>query len=130
MPFFEQADLFICPLRIGGGIKVKILEALYAGMAIVTTSIGAQGLGSAIEQAACVCDDPQEFADQVVEVISNPDLRRRLQNQALELVKTLPTWNEATSRLASCYQELADGRGTEVCGIEAGGRQPTLSMEH
>ena len=44
IPYIKAADLFVCPLRIGGGIKTKMLEALYYGKAIVSSSIGVQGL--------------------------------------------------------------------------------------
>ncbi|MDF2769721.1 MAG: glycosyltransferase [Nitrososphaeraceae archaeon] len=60
--FYKAADVVVCPLRIGGGVKVKVLEALNAGKAIVSTSIGAQGLDLSTYQAVSVADEAADFA--------------------------------------------------------------------
>ena len=55
IPFYNLANVVVCPLRIGGGVKVKVLEALKAGKAIVSTSIGAQGLDVTTCQVCNCC---------------------------------------------------------------------------
>ena len=75
--FYNAADVVICPLRIGGGVKVKVLEALNAGKAIVSTSIGAQGLDLSTYQAVTVADEVADFAEKVVRFLLDHQERYR-----------------------------------------------------
>jgi polysaccharide biosynthesis protein PslH len=104
-PFYKFAKVVICPLRIGGGVKVKILEALRAGKAIVTTPIGAQGFGLNNE-ALCICNKVSDFADNVVRFLINPNERQRQEERAFRYAKTLPTWDQVKEQYVSCYEDL------------------------
>lgn len=104
--YLERAAVFVCPLRVGGGVKVKVLEALHLGKAIVTTSVGAQGIPG-LERAAIVTDDPQRFAEGVVRILRDPELRRALEKRSLGLAARLPTWDEAAAALVDCYRKVA-----------------------
>ncbi|MGA9844207.1 MAG: glycosyltransferase family 4 protein [Nitrososphaeraceae archaeon] len=104
-PFYKAAKVVVCPLRIGGGIKVKILEALRAGKAIVSTSVGAQGL-SVDNRALCICDKIYDFAANVVRFLSNPQDRHRQEQEALLFAKTIPTWEKVTEKYIQCYNEM------------------------
>ena len=106
-PFFATADVVICPLRVGGGVKVKVLEALNRGKAVVSTSVGIQGLDMSSGQAIVVKDDPTEFAQAVVRLLFNPGERRRLEEAARRFARGLPTWDGAASALSACYEELS-----------------------
>jgi polysaccharide biosynthesis protein PslH len=110
LPHLDAADVIVCPLRIGGGIKVKVIEALRRGKAIVSTSIGAQGLTAEARQALLVADDPRHFAGAVAALLSDRRYRRRLERRAAAAARTLPTWDEAAARLATVYDELLDRR--------------------
>lgn len=116
-PFLEKASVVVCPLRIGGGIKVKMLEAMARGKAIVTTPVGAQGLGDAAGKAFLVEDQPAGFAHAVVRLLSDEGPRRALERQARSAARRLPSWDDATAVLAGCYRELA-GRRQQVAGGE------------
>jgi glycosyltransferase involved in cell wall biosynthesis len=104
-PFYKFAKVVVCPLRIGGGVKVKILEALRAGKAIVTTPIGAQGFGLNNE-ALCVCNKDSDFASNVVRFLINPEERHRQEERALHFASTLATWDQVKERYIGCYKEL------------------------
>src|ERR687897_3473599 len=91
--FYKAADVVVCPLRIGGGVKVKVLEALNAGKAIVSTSIGAQGLGSNTCQALTVANGVTHFAQSVIRLLQDPEERLKLERNALTYAKNLPTWD-------------------------------------
>jgi polysaccharide biosynthesis protein PslH len=104
-PFYKFAKVVVCPLRIGGGVKVKILEALRGGKAIVTTPIGAQGFGLN-NKALCVCNKASDFASNVVRFLINPDERHRQEERALHFASTLATWDQVKERYISCYKEL------------------------
>jgi polysaccharide biosynthesis protein PslH len=77
-PYLEAADLFLCPLREGGGIKAKLLEALSRGEPVVTTSVGSQGLGPEAERALRIEDRSRGFARAVSDLLGDPTERRRL----------------------------------------------------
>jgi glycosyltransferase involved in cell wall biosynthesis len=112
-PYLDRADVVACPLRIGGGVKVKVLEALRRGRAIVTTSVGAQGLGEQARGALRIEDDPSSFADSVADLLLSPPRRERLEQAARRVAGSLPTWDEAADRLAGCYVAMADGAQSE-----------------
>ncbi|MDQ3667294.1 MAG: glycosyltransferase [Acidobacteriota bacterium] len=77
-PILRSARVFIAPLRFGAGVNGKIAEALSYGVPVVTTSIGAEGVGLTSEENAMIADDPEEFANSVLRVYRDMDLWRRL----------------------------------------------------
>lgn len=108
--FYKDADVVVCPLRIGGGVKVKVLEALNAGKAIVSTSIGAQGLDLSTYPSLTVADEVADFAEKVVRFLLDPQKRYRQEQQALAYASILPTWDQATEAFVQCYKEIIDYR--------------------
>ncbi len=77
-PLFESARVFVAPLRFGAGMKGKIGEALAYGVPVVTTSIGAEGIGLRHDEEALIADAPRDFADAVIRLYRNRDLWERL----------------------------------------------------
>ena len=75
---YESALLAIVPLRIGSGLKVKLIEALAYGLPVVTTSVGAQGLTAIDPQPFAIADDADDFAAQCVAVLRSPERRANL----------------------------------------------------
>lgn len=108
--FYKDADVVVCPLRIGGGVKVKVLEALNAGKAIVSTSIGAQGLNLSTYPSLTVADEVADFAEKVVRFLLDPQKRYRQEQQALAYASILPTWDQAIEAFVQCYKEIIDCR--------------------
>jgi polysaccharide biosynthesis protein PslH len=84
-PWLAGAMAFVVPLRIGGGTRLKIFEAMSAGRAIVSTTIGAEGLPVEHERNILLADDASTFADAVIRVLKDAELRRRLGSAALSL---------------------------------------------
>jgi glycosyltransferase involved in cell wall biosynthesis len=107
IPYYKAANVVICPLRIGGGIKVKILEALNAGKAIVSTSIGAQGLDLNTHQALAIADEASDFAKKVVQFLIDPIERYRQEQEALTYSKMLPSWQQVSQQFANFYDEMS-----------------------
>jgi glycosyltransferase involved in cell wall biosynthesis len=101
--FLDAAHVVLCPLRVGGGVKVKMLEALSRGKAIVSTPIGIQGLAAA---PVALARDAASFADAVVRLLRNPGERRSLERAARSYAERLPTWDEAAARLERCYEDV------------------------
>jgi polysaccharide biosynthesis protein PslH len=110
IPFYKHADIVICPLRIGGGVKVKVLEALSFGKAIVSTSVGAQGLDLSTHKAIAIADDPTDFAENVVQLLVQPEERHIQEREALAYARTLPSWDQVSEGFARLYKEMADYR--------------------
>jgi glycosyltransferase involved in cell wall biosynthesis len=105
--FYKSAKVVVCPLRIGGGIKVKILEAVRAGKAIVSTSVGAQGL-NIYNQLLCIADKPSDFANYVIRFLSIAEERHHQEQNALEFAKTMPTWDQVNEHYIRCYTEISE----------------------
>ncbi|HEX2057120.1 MAG TPA: glycosyltransferase [Actinomycetota bacterium] len=122
-PFLERAAVVVCPLRVGGGIKVKMLEAMSRGKAIVTTSVGAQGLTGFAGSAFVLEDDPVAFAHAVAQLLADGRARRALEDGARAAAEQLPTWDDAALSLSECYRELV-GRSIGRRGLAAAGDAP------
>jgi len=90
----EVAGSWVCvvPLRLGGGTRLKILEAMALGIPVVSTSKGAEGLDIETGKHLLIGDTPSEFAAQTVRVLREPGLRKSLGAQAVQLVKDRYDW--------------------------------------
>jgi glycosyltransferase involved in cell wall biosynthesis len=77
-PYYARAAVFVAPLRIAGGIAGKTVDALAAGCAVVTTTIGNEGLGTTPGEHVLVADRPEEFAAIVIRLLRDEALRHRL----------------------------------------------------
>jgi glycosyltransferase involved in cell wall biosynthesis len=86
-PYLHPSSLVVVPLSFGGGTRFKILEAWSAGKAVVSTAKGAAGLAAAHGENIWLANKPDEFADAVVRLLSDPELRARLGRRGWETVK-------------------------------------------
>jgi len=105
--WLHAAKVVVCPLRIGGGIKIKMLEAVSAARCIVTTSVGVQGLSERVKSALVIRDDPESFAQAVVALLRSDRLRDGYQTAMAAAAKTLPTWQASAADLEACWLRLA-----------------------
>src|SRR3954470_16651708 len=92
-PHVAQGSVYVVPLRIGGGTRLKIFEAMAMAKAVVSTSIGAEGLPVTPGQHVLIADEPQQFADAVVQMIRDDPTRRRLETEARKLVVERYDWS-------------------------------------
>lgn len=77
-PSYQAADVVVVPIRYGGGTRIKILEALAFGRAVVSTTIGAEGLDLRLGEDILVADDPTAFADACIRLLGDEPLRQRI----------------------------------------------------
>jgi glycosyltransferase involved in cell wall biosynthesis len=96
-PHVAQGSVYVVPLRIGGGTRLKIFEAMAMGKAVVSTTIGAEGLPVTPGQHVLIADQPQQFADAVVQIIRDHEGRRRLETEARKLVVERYDWSAVAS---------------------------------
>jgi len=87
MPYFQRAALMVVPLRAGGGMRVKILNALAQGIPIVSTTIGYEGIAVTPGEDILVGDTPEEFADAVVQVLDDRELAQRIAGNGRRLAE-------------------------------------------
>jgi glycosyltransferase involved in cell wall biosynthesis len=80
--YLRNAAVFVIPLRIGGGTRIKIYEGMAMGKATVSTTIGAEGLGIQHDRDILLADDAQRFADAIVNLLSDDVLRRKFEGAA------------------------------------------------
>jgi glycosyltransferase involved in cell wall biosynthesis len=95
-PFLWHAPVSIVPLRIGGGTRLKIFEAMAAGTAVVSTTIGAEGLPVTHGETIRIADSAQEFAAECIELLENREARQRMAAEALGLLRAKFSWEHVT----------------------------------
>ncbi len=105
-PYFEKASVFVAPLRAGSGIQTKNLEAMAMGIPIVTTSIGAMGLEAETDTELLIADTPETFAERVIHLIENPDIRQNLANAGRKRVEASYDWQVLVNRLEQVYDQI------------------------
>src|ERR1700689_5144285 len=104
-PFLRNAPVYIVPLLSGSGTRIKIFEAMAMGKAIVSTSLGAEGLPVTHGQNILIADHPREFADAVVRVLRDPELAAGLGRAARALVEKQFAWKIAAAQFETILQD-------------------------
>jgi len=107
-PYIEGATVYIVPLRIGGGSRLKILEALAMKIPVVSTSVGAEGLKVTDGENILLADTPEKFAGQVARLFTDDDLRRKLGDNGRRLVEEHYDWDTLAVRLERFLLSLTE----------------------
>jgi len=113
-PWLARASVVIVPLRIGGGSRIKILEALAMGKPVVSTTIGAEGLAVSGETHLLLADSPEELARRTIELLKSPELGPRLGEQGRKLVQERYSWDRAADALEAAWFSACRSRAVEV----------------
>jgi sugar transferase (PEP-CTERM/EpsH1 system associated) len=104
-PYLAKSSVYVVPLRIGGGTRLKIFEAMAAGRAVVSTSIGAEGLPVEHGRHLLLADDPGSFARSVIALLRDADTRAMLAREARALVTERYDWSAAALHLEASLAE-------------------------
>ena len=113
-PYMREASVYVVPLRIGGGTRLKIFEAMAMGKAVVSTTIGAEGLPVTNGTHVMVADDPASFARAVVVLIRDADRRQQLEVAARALVVEKYDWSAVAGELEIALARFAGRRAGEI----------------
>lgn len=105
-PYIRRAAVYVVPMRIGGGTRLKVLEAMAMQRPIVTTSIGSEGIDVEHGRSVLIADDPRSFAEATLRLLRDADLRRRLVAAGFDLVRTHYDWRVVGTRLGEAYERL------------------------
>jgi glycosyltransferase involved in cell wall biosynthesis len=105
-PHLAEADCVVVPIRVGGGTRLKVLDAWAMGRAIVSTAVGCEGLRAVDGENILVRDTPAAFADAVAELLANPALRARLGENGRRTVEAHYSWESIGSEVRELYRRL------------------------
>ena len=108
-PHVAEGSVYVVPLRIGGGTRLKIFEAMAMGKAVVSTTIGAEGLPVTSGENVLIADEPRAFADAVVRLLRDLQLRQRLEAAARRLVLEHYDWSAVATDFERALQSARDG---------------------
>ena len=108
-PVLEAATVAVVPIRIGGGTRLKILDAWGMATPVVSTTIGSEGLDAVDGEHLMVRDDASDIADAVVQLMRDPGLGRRLGAAGRRLAEARYSWSRIAADLADRYVELLRG---------------------
>jgi len=103
-PWLAQADVCVVPIRIGGGTRIKILEAMASGVPVVSTSVGAEGIAARNGESIVLADDTAGFARAVAEILRDPGRASSIAERAGRLVRERYGWDEVLAPLVELYR--------------------------
>jgi glycosyltransferase involved in cell wall biosynthesis len=109
-PYLAEASVVVVPLLVGGGTRIKVFEAMAMEKAVVSTSIGAEGLDVTPGEQITIADDPHEFSRAVIRLLEHPEERRRIAQQGRKVVGE----KFSAERVARQFHDIC----LSVCGAE------------
>jgi glycosyltransferase involved in cell wall biosynthesis len=111
-PYVAESDLFIAPLRHGGGTRLKLVEAMAQGIPVVTTTAGCEGLAVTAGDQLWIADTPEAFADGIARLMADEALRRSMAANARTLVERGYGWERIAVDLEGELRRIASRAGT------------------
>ena len=117
-PFLDRAAVVVAPLRLGGGMRVKVMEALAAGKAVVASPLAVEGLDVADGEQLRIADTDDQMIEATVELLRNSDLRVRLATRARAWAIRTLSWDGPAAAFDRLYRSLAPDPvdGSQVAG--------------
>jgi polysaccharide biosynthesis protein PslH len=109
-PYYREAIAAIVPLNVGGGSRLKILEAMAAGVPVVSTTLGAEGLHVGDGENVLIADGDDRLTKAVIDLVNDEELRARLVSGGHALVAEGYDWAQLGAKLFACYQHLLSER--------------------
>lgn len=105
-PYMAKAYVFIVPLRVGGGTRLKILNAMSMGKAVVSTTIGGEGLGLISGENVIFADQEKKFSTTVKNLFNNSEYRNKISKNGREFIAAHYQWDTIGKKLLNIYDEL------------------------
>jgi glycosyltransferase involved in cell wall biosynthesis len=112
-PWVARAAVYVVPLRVGGGTRLKVVDAMAQGKAIVSTSVGCEGIRVSHGRDILIADQPALFAEQILALLRDEGRRRRLGDAARSLAEAEYSWPILGKKLLQGYQRVI---GSEARG--------------
>jgi glycosyltransferase involved in cell wall biosynthesis len=105
-PYLGEAAVFIAPIRMGSGTRLKILTAMAMGIPVVSTSIGREGIAGTNHKDICVADDPAEFCDCLYRLLFDVQFRELIGNGGRALVVSQYSRNTIMEKLTEFWNQI------------------------
>lgn len=116
--YMRDNGILLAPLLSGGGMRIKLVEAMALGRAVVSTPIGLEGIAAANGVHAAIAGSAEEFADAAIRLYDDAHLRARIGHAARQLVVENFSRPSVTSKLVAFYHDLRGAQGKTALGIE------------
>lgn len=105
-PYYRDAIAAVVPLRVGGGSRLKILEAMAAGVPVVSTTLGAEGLEVEHDGNILIADTNEKMIEAIIKLIEQPEQREQFSDAGRVLVSNRYDWTTVGANLFETYQQL------------------------
>jgi glycosyltransferase involved in cell wall biosynthesis len=105
-PYLKKGRVFICPVRLGGGFRGKILEAMAVGTPVVSSSLGAEGVPAVQRENIIVADNPEEFSQGILNLMNDDKLFDRIRKQARKLVEEKFAWQKGVEVMEGVLEKM------------------------
>jgi glycosyltransferase involved in cell wall biosynthesis len=105
-PYVQRASVYIVPLRMGGGTRLKVLEALAMKKPVITTALGCEGINVTDGVSVAIADDPLHFAEVAVRLMRDNTFRHTLAENGHQLVRRHYEWSVVGRQLNTAYNEI------------------------
>ena len=122
-PFIARAAVVVTPLRVGSGTRLKVLEALAMGKAVVSTSVGCEGISVEHSEHLLIADSAEEIAREIVRVLEDRELAGDLGARGRALVERAYDWKALCAQMEGALLSLAEGRGAATTDPDKGPRR-------
>lgn len=109
-PYVAKSSVYIVPLRVGGGTRLKVLDAMAQGKAIVSTSIGCEGIETVSGKNIIIADDPPVFAQEIIALFDDQYKRKKLGMAARKMVESKYSWDVIGKQLEDLYKKMISGK--------------------
>ena len=104
IPYYRQSAVFVAPVLQGSGTRLKILEAMASGCPVVSTTIGAEGLGATDGVELLIADSAEAMAAAIVRLLSDPATSAAIAHRARAFVEERFDWDGIAARLVTTYE--------------------------
>ncbi len=104
-PYLAGAGVYVAPLRVGGGTRLKLLEAMMMGVPIVSTTVGAEGFPVVHGQELILADEPEQFAQEILDLLANPTRRAKLGAAGRTFAQANYGWDTLIPQLEKVYHD-------------------------
>lgn len=108
--YMQKAAIVVVPVRAGGGMRVRILEAFSRAMPVVTTTIGLEGIHAVPNRDVIVKDTETDFADAVIQLLQNPQAQQQLAENGRKFVETNYDWQVVLGKMDEVYKKIHQSR--------------------
>jgi len=105
-PYLKKGRIFICPVRLGGGFRGKILEAMAVGRPIISTSLGAEGFPAVHRENIIRADTTEEFTQGILDLINDNRLYQKIRNSARQLVEEKYAWEKGVEIMEGVLEKM------------------------